>query len=347
MPLKTQLLNKLERLRANPGCGDFILADAKDADMAWGAASPGPRDRRHPSAGYVSLPEFIEQIRAIVEQGYVDIMLASASVMDRLAHHDRLFDTTGVTPAVRMNDTTDVWAVRGGGYHRQPSRPFATAYIDEVQFGSLTRPQGATEAAEPVVNLGLYSMTFNNDVERDHETLTAFRRFRAEAELSGFNYFLEIFAPNVECGVSEAEIPQFVNDHICRALAGVPSGGRPAFLKIPFFGRAAMEELVTYDPSVIVGVLGGSSGTTHDAFALIEQAKLAGARVALFGRKIKNAEDPLSFIACLRRVADGNLSAEEAVRVYHDELSKKSITPLRGIEGDMQLTTTALMQYAS
>jgi len=34
---------KLARIAANPGCGDFILADAKDADMAFGLAATGLR----------------------------------------------------------------------------------------------------------------------------------------------------------------------------------------------------------------------------------------------------------------------------------------------------------------
>jgi sugar/nucleoside kinase (ribokinase family) len=45
-----------------------------------------------------------------------------------------------------------------------------------------------------------------------------------------------------------------------------------------------------------VGVLGGSVGTTHDAFELPHSAKRYGARVALFGRKINAAEHQLSFV---------------------------------------------------
>ena len=32
---------KLARIVSDPGCRDFILADAKDADMAFGLAAPG------------------------------------------------------------------------------------------------------------------------------------------------------------------------------------------------------------------------------------------------------------------------------------------------------------------
>ena len=70
-----------------------------------------------------------------------------------------------------------------------------------------------------------------------------------------------------------------------------------------------MEELVRYDPHLVVGILGGSAGTTYDAFKLLGEAKKYGARVALFGRKINNAENQLAFIQFLRLIADGEISA--------------------------------------
>jgi hypothetical protein len=100
--------------------------------------------------------------------------------------------------------------------------------------------------------------------------------------------------------------------------------------------------LVAYDPSMIVGVLGGSSGTSFDAFTLLAEAKKYGARVALFGRKIKDAEHPLSFVATLRQVADGGLSADEAVRAYHGDLQKLQIAPRRALKDDLELTATEL-----
>ena len=336
--MKQRLIDKLTALRADLNSGHFVLADAKDADMAWGVTSPGPHYPAKPGAlANRSIVEFREQIREIVRQGAVDIMLASASTMDVLAHRERLFDASEVTPAIRANDATDVWLPRGGKYRESPSAPFATCYIEEVQHGSLHANPG-----KPVVNLGLYSATFNNDLKSDMATMAAFREFRAEAERKGFHYFLEVFAPNIDDAVAADEIPYFVNDHICRMLAGVPVGARPEFLKIPFFGPAALEELVAYDPSMIVGVLGGSSGTSFDAFTLLAEAKKHGARVALFGRKIKDAEHPLTFVTFLRRVADGEIGAEEAVRAYHGELEKLKIAPRRGLKDDLKLTATEL-----
>ncbi len=65
-----------------------------------------------------------------------------------------------------------------------------------------------------------------------------------------------------------------------------------------------MEELATYDPSLVVGILGGGSGTLCDTFELVRQAENYGARLALFGRKINSAEHQPSLVTWLRAVAE-------------------------------------------
>ena len=223
-----------------------------------------------------------------------------------LTIHERLFDKSQITPAVRANDTTDIWLAAGSGrYGRQPAQPFRTATIDHIQCGKAAcaedeRRQGA--------NLGLYSVTFNNDAALDRPTLEAYKTFRLEAETKGFRHFLEVFDPNA-CEHPPADLARFINDHIVRALAGVTSRGRPLFLKIAYHGPAAMEALARYDRSLIVGILGGSAGTTFDAFHQLWEAKKYGARVALYGRKINSAEHQLSFVEILRAVADDHLAA--------------------------------------
>jgi hypothetical protein len=113
------------------------------------------------------------------------------------------------------------------------------------------------------------------------------------------------------------------------------------FLKIVYHGPAAMEELATYDPHLVPGILGGSSGTTYDAFKLLEEAKAHGARAALFGRKINNSEDQLTFVRYLRAIANGQIKSEEACRAYHGDLQKLGITPYRPLKEDLELTSTA------
>jgi hypothetical protein len=99
-------------------------------------------------------------------------------------------------------------------------------------------------------------------------------------------------------------------------------------------------ELVNYDPQLLVGILGGAAGTTYDAFKLISEVQKYGARVALFGRKINLSEHPLTFVEMLRRIVDHQITAEEAVKSYHDSLKKLRIKPLRELADDQRLTGT-------
>jgi hypothetical protein len=336
--LKT-LDQKLAALRARPGGPEFILADARDADMAWGIAGPGAHYPPRPGRPYRSMPEFIDEMRAALETGCLDILLASTSTMSALAHRERRFVDSPVTPAIRANDTSDVWISRVANYRADPSRPFRSSFIEEAQYGSLTAPRDG----QPLVNLGLYSITFNNRLDSDLASLAAFRDFREEAARLGFTYFLEVFAPNVaDCGLDPQQIPSFVNDSLVRTLAGVSREHWPRFLKIPYFGPGPMEELAAYDPELVVGILGGGSGTTMDAFAQLAEAKKYGARAALYGRKIKESEDQGSFIRHLRGIADDQIQPAEAVKSYHGSLQKAGIRPRRELAADLALTAPEL-----
>jgi hypothetical protein len=332
---------KLARIHADPhGAKDVILADAKDADMALSIGAPGHSPEAH--AGelrYRSLAEFRDIIEQIVGQGLIDIMLMSAGTSERLTIQKRTFDNSAVTPAARANDTTDIHIVRGSRYPTEPSLPFRTATLDHIQCGHLDcEPQERHLGAD----LGLYSITFMNDPVLDRQALEEYRAFRHEAEGKGFRHFLEIFDPNRPEAVEASRVPEFINDVIVRTLGGVTSRGRPLFLKMVYHGPKAMEELVHYDPHLVVGILGGSAGTTYDAFKLLSEARKYGARVALFGRKINNAENQLAFIRFLRWIADGEISAEEAVKAYHGVLQRLGVKPRRSLEDDMRLQTNVM-----
>jgi hypothetical protein len=339
MPEKS-LDQKLLRLLANPSCRDFIIADAKDADMAFGLAAPGRSPEYHASeAHFRTLDEYRQIMREIVAQGLIDILLMSASSNEILTLEERLFDRSHVTPAVRANDTTDIWLAHGSGrYARQPSLPFRTPTIDHIQCG---KSECDAQNRQLGADLGLYSITFNNDANLDRQSLEAYKTFRLEAEAKGFRHFLEVFAPNAPSDLPPTNVARFVNDNIVRTLAGVTQRGRPLFLKIPYFGPAAMEALARYDRTLVVGILGGAAGTTFDAFHMLWEAKKYGAHVALFGRKINNAENQLSFIRYLQAVADDELGPEEAVRAYHGDLQKLGIRPLRSLAEDLRRTKTA------
>jgi hypothetical protein len=332
---------KLARLHADPhGCKEFILADAKDADMALAIGAPGRSPEAHSGEiRYRSLAEFRDIIEQIVEQALVDIMLMSASTSEVLTIHKRIFDDSPVTPAARANDTTDIHILRGGKYTAQPSLPFRTATLDHIQCGHL---DCLPEERKLGADLGLYSITFNNDTTLDRAALEEYKQFRLEAECKGFRHFLEIFDPNQSEAVEASKVPEFINDAIVRTLGGVTAQGRPLFLKMVYHGPKAMEELVHYDPHLVVGILGGSAGTTYDAFKLLSEAKKYGARVALFGRKINNAENQLAFIYFLRLIADGEISAEEAVRAYHGVLQHLGVKPQRSLQEDLVLQTNVM-----
>lgn len=326
---------KIKRIREDSSVKDFILADAKDGDMGFGLPCPGKNtgenSERFP---YKSLESYRQSMREITEQGLVDIMLMSASVSEQLTINERIFDNSTVTPAVRANDTTEIWLGLSAEYTAQPSQPFRSATIDHIQSGQI---DCSDEERSKGADLGLYSVTFNHDATLDRQSLEGYSEFRLEAERKNFRHFLEVFAPNAPVREIQ-DVPRFVNDHIARCLAGVTSNARPLFLKMPYFGPAAMEQLVEYDPNLIPGILGGSAGTTHDAFKMLWEAKKYGARAALFGRKINNSENQLMFIRMLRALADDEIEPAEAVRDYHGQLQAAGISPHRSLDDDLELT---------
>jgi hypothetical protein len=328
----TRLDSKLARILAGQyRPGDFIIADAKDGDMGPSLSSCGPHRAADGSwTRYRTRAEFLDQIRAIVRQDILDVMLVSASNVELLSN-EGIFRDSAVKPAIRANDTTDIWVMRGASYNRQPSRPFRSADLARVR---------------PYTDLGLYSVTFNHDIDADIASLEAFAAFRADAAANDFSYFLEVFNPNVETGIAPDLLPYYINDCIARCLAGVVAADRPRFLKIAYNGPKALEELASYDPGLVVGVLGGGAGTTRDTFELLSQAERYGARVALFGRKINLAESPLTIVALMREVASRNLTPDAAVRAYHGELVRAGITPARALEDDNRITEAVLKAAA-
>jgi hypothetical protein len=323
-----RLDDKLARIRSGAyQRSDFIIADAKDPDMGPGlhAHGPAPTDDGA-TPRFRTRAEFLDSIDSIVKQDVVDIMLTSVSNLEQLVKRN-VFAGTGVKPVIRANDTTDVWRHRGASVHNQPSRPFRTASLKHVK---------------PLTDLGLYSITFTNDIDADQASLEAFTDFRDDAEDNGFSYFLEVFNPNVERGLTPEIMPQFVNDAIIRCLAGLTQAERPKFLKIAYNGPRALEELASFDPGLVVGVLGGGAGTTRDCFELIHQAEKYGARVALFGRKINLAESPRDVVRLMRAVADGAMTPLEAVKDYHAALAKQGLKPTRDIALDSAVTESVL-----
>jgi hypothetical protein len=337
----TRLDEKLNRIRSGDyRRTDFIIADAKDGDMGSGITTGGALyDAQGETVGWKTRRDYLDQITAVVRQDVVDIMLTSVSNFERL-QKEGVYAGSAVKPTIRANDATDCWGgIRGSAYAKEKSRPFRTANISQVMFG---RADGQAGDRITGTDLGLYSVTFNNDLDADIRSLDAFAAFRAEAARLRFTYFLEVFNPNAPVGLSADAAPAFVNDCLLRCLAGLTEAERPRFLKIPFNGHRAIAELAEYDPSLVIGVLGGGAGTTRDTFELLFQAERAGARLALFGRKINLAESPLTLISFMRRVADGDIAPAEAVHAYHDALAKEGLRPRRSLAADQEITEAVL-----
>src|SRR5688572_14302066 len=100
----TRLDEKLARIRAGQyRRSDFVIADAKDGDMGPSLTSTGPKRAADGSwTRYRMREEFLSEIRAIIAQDIVDIMLVSASNCERLMD-DHAFNGSRVKPAIRAN----------------------------------------------------------------------------------------------------------------------------------------------------------------------------------------------------------------------------------------------------
>ncbi|MBT4909891.1 MAG: hypothetical protein HON61_00585 [Alphaproteobacteria bacterium] len=318
---------KLEKTRQGKyKPSDFIIADAKDGDMGGGITAFGhvPEDPSR-SKSYTG---HLEDMREMTTSKLIDVMLMSVSGAERLVN-DEVFKNSSVTPAVRLNDTSDIWGPRGSKYKIHPAQNFRSARIDKVI---------------PLVDLGLYSITFSNDLKSDLASLNEFHSFLDNISGKNLRYFLEVFNPQIDIGIDKENLPGYVNDSIVRSLAGLTKEDSPLFLKIPFNGPKAMEELCQYDPgNLIVGVLGGGIGTTRDTFELIRQSEKYGARIALFGRKILFAEVPKLIVTMMRAVVQGEMSTEEAVKMYHSQITEMGISPKLSLEDDLKITDPVLL----
>lgn len=202
--LKKTLDAKLATLAENPAADCFILADAKDPDMARGVASAG----RNADG---SLRSIMTQTRRVNRRPglvhHADVGEHVRNPDHRRAHIRRLGGDAG-----GARQRYDRWLpIRGSCYMAHPSQPFATTTIDHIQAGkspctALERGRGA--------NLALYSVTFNNDPDRDllnDGTIQGLPALQAEAK--GLRHFLEVFTPNVPAsvhGLAPDEIPAFL-----------------------------------------------------------------------------------------------------------------------------------------
>jgi hypothetical protein len=91
-------------------------------------------------------------------------------------------------------------------------------------------------------NLGLYSITFVNDLDQDCEALLWVRSFAKKRSGKGSAYW--IFDPNIDSGIAREKLGEFIKTTF---FARWPACPRRAmiFLKIVYHGPKAMEELAS------------------------------------------------------------------------------------------------------
>ena len=167
-----RLEEKLERIRKDPsGSKDFAICDAKDGDMGGGIPMPGAhRDQTgRPTGKWKTREAHLQQIRDIVKQDVVDMMLVSVSTLEILKN-EGLFEGSKVGTAIRANDTTDIKGPRNSAYRKTYSLPFRTAEIPHAMYGRLDVEPGTPYT---LTDLGLYSVTPVGDAEQDREAFEA------------------------------------------------------------------------------------------------------------------------------------------------------------------------------
>ena len=234
--------------RSSPGSGSGNTAGRTSSSptprtLTWAPASPGrapSASRMVASTRYRTREEFLDQIRAIVRQDIVDIMLMSASNMERLSD-EGLFKDSPVKPAIRANDTSDIWRMRGATPSTRPSRPFRSASIPRTMYGTATPMPGAAITGPTSASTRLPSITTSTPTwpRWKPSPPSAPRPPTAASRASS-----RCSTPTSTPESTPRPCPTHVNDNILRRIAGVHQADRPQFLKIVYNGPKALEELI-------------------------------------------------------------------------------------------------------
>ncbi|HRU23054.1 MAG TPA: hypothetical protein P5569_03825 [Candidatus Latescibacteria bacterium] len=294
-----------------------IFIFAADALTAYGLTGIGIE--KTPSPHYRTRPEYLDLQRAILGDGYIDGLLMSPADAENLAFEEKLFDSSPVTPIVRMNAETRIWSPRHGKYGAQPSRPFTTIRTPEA---GRYCDEAMACAKDCKIKLGLYSITLNNDTDADERTLSAYLDFAWDvAQTPDFHHFLEVFLPNMsQPGMDLQAMGEYVADSIVRTMAHLRKRQRPLFIKTVYTTPAVWKALVEFDPTLVIGALGGQRINAKRTLELAHTTTEYGGKVILFGRAIFQEENPRAMCKALRAVLDRQMSPAEAHSAYQRTL---------------------------
>ncbi len=290
-----------------------IFVFAADALVAYGVTGIGME--RSPQPHHRTRPEYLQLQREVLADGNIDGLLMSPADAEVLAIDEGLFDNSPVTPMVRLNAETAIWSPRHGRYRQQPSQPFTTVLTPEAG-------RYCTEAMECArdckIKLGLYSITLNNDTEADARTLGEFLQFAWDCgNTPDFNYFLEVFLPNLkQPGMDEKAMGEYVADSIVRTMSYLRKSQRPAFIKTVYTTPEVWKSLVEFDPTLVIGALGGPRVNARHTLRLAHDTTENGGRVILFGRAVFQEENPRMMAQALRAVLDRKMSPDDAHAMY-------------------------------
>lgn len=292
-----------------------ILVFAGDALVAGGLRGLG-REKENGQWRPRRQAEFLQLCRDLTADGFIDGCLMTPADAETLAVDEGLFQSTPVTPMVRLNAETWIWSPRHGNYNRELSQPFQTVPLNAAPEAAYCELRGG--GLECHVKIGLYSITLNNDTQADARTLSAFLEFaRSAGEHPQFDYFLEVFLPNTNLpGLDREKRGQYIADSIVRTLSYLKKKERPRFIKTEFTTAATWRELCQFDPTLIIGALGGPRQNTKKTLELAHAVVSNGGRAALFGRTIFDDDNPRAIARALRAVLDKKQSVAEAFAAY-------------------------------
>ncbi|HIE52814.1 MAG TPA: hypothetical protein EYP85_13755 [Armatimonadetes bacterium] len=296
-----------------------IFVFAADALAAGGIQSLG--QVRYPTPHYRTRSEFLQLLREITADGYIDGLLMTPADAEVLALEERLFDHSPVTPIVRMNAETGIWNPRHGVYRQQYSAPFQTVPLTPEQHCENL----ICVARECYIRLGLYSITLNNDVEADERTLNAYLEFaRQVGEIPGFDHILEVFLPNINLpGMDREARGEYAADSIVRTMSYLRKHQRPLFIKTEYTTERIWRELTSFDPTLIIGALGGPRESPRRTLELAYNVTEHGGHVILFGRTVFTEENPRLIARALRQVLDREKTVDEALTEYEAGLEEE------------------------